>query len=156
VLGEAYAFSLRFSEPVVRYSFDYPHLLGVLDTTVCFNHGFSFARLGKFCSIVFDTTISSNRHVSKAKGLFSFPVPSVTYFRHGLYSSGSQVSGIDWMISILMSDRMPSLSLEVLRPSRMNAPSEHDNILASRMISMMNDSVPSVLTCVRRCGWTMR
>ena len=95
MLGEAYAFSLRFSEPVVRYSFDYPHLLGVLDAAIGFDDSFSIATLGKFCSIVFDTTISSNRHVSKAKGLFSFPVPSVTYFRHGLYSSGAQLSGID-------------------------------------------------------------
>ena len=76
MLGEACAFSLRVSEPFVRYSFDYPHLLGVLYATVCFNHGFSVATLGEFCSIVFDTTISSNRHESKAKGLFSFPVPS--------------------------------------------------------------------------------
>ena len=73
MLGEAYAFSLRFSEPVVRYSFGDPHLLGVLDSAVCFNNGFSIATLGKFCSIVFDTTISSNRHVSKAKGLRESP-----------------------------------------------------------------------------------
>jgi hypothetical protein len=95
VLGEAYAFSLRFSEPVARYSFTDPHLLGVLDTTVGLRHFFGVALLCEFRSIVFDTTISSNRHVSKVKGLFSFPVPSATYFRHGLYSSGVQVSGID-------------------------------------------------------------
>ena len=45
----------------------------------------------------------------KVKGLFSFPVPSVTYFRHGLYSSGVQVSGIDRIISSRSSDLVAAL-----------------------------------------------
>ena len=76
MLGEAYAFSLRFSELTVRYSLGDPHLLGVLDAAVCFNNGFSFAALGEFCGIVFDTTVSSNRHVSKSKETLTVAVPS--------------------------------------------------------------------------------
>ena len=73
MLGEAYAFSLRVSELTVRCSFADPHLLRVLDTTIGFRHFFGFALLCEFCGIVFDTTVSSNRHVSKAKGLRESP-----------------------------------------------------------------------------------